>query len=229
MQKKIIKQLDTLRTELSKHLSSLDVLPADLKNEEILTTKSGARKANQLIEQVRTQLAKLLTSSGIKLKQWGRGHAKTFNHLLNEFLLGETSFEISRRGELLRVVHLSTVDILYKNMKLVEERQVFEDGRVRIRQLSATVTEKIYPGEKPTEAARRGLKEELGLKNAYSLRKIRSEKNTVASPSYPGLKSKYLISTYKTSLTPAQYNPRGYVERNKEDGLTAYFVWKKED
>ena len=224
--KRKIGKIKELRKEIADLLETLDIPLKDLETAEITTTKEGAQKANRLIKEMDRTLRDLLRSSGINLRRWGRGKAKTFNHLLNEVLLGETELEYSR-DKLFRTVNLSSVDLLYKDLKLVEERQVFEDGRVRIRELSATVTEKILPGEKPLVAARRGLEEELGIRKIQGIRKTGTEEATLESPSFPDLTSKYYVNNYKTAISKSQFNPRGYIENNRIDGITAFFVWKK--
>lgn len=178
-------------------------------------------------DEITLSISRLLKEFSIDPEMWGKGKAKTLDHLVKEIVIGETTLDVTPDGNLVRVVHLSSVDLTYKDLKLVEEMQIFEDGRVRIRQLSATVTEKIMPGENPKEAALRGIQEELDIKNKMKLKKRNYYERELDSPSYPGLRSLYKIQTFSSTIPQNAFLPEGYIEQNDQDGITAYFVWKK--
>lgn len=191
---------------------------------EISKSLNSTSSKNTLQE----KLTNLLSSTEIDTSSWGKGEARTLEDFVRELEQGESVLSVNSKGELLRTVSIACVDITYKDLKLIEERQVFEDGRVRIRGLSATVTEKILPGETPEKAALRGLDEELGIKNTDTFESIDTKESLrMESPSYPGVKSRYIVHHFEATIDPNEYQPEGYIERNTEEGLTAFFKWKR--
>ena len=172
-------------------------------------------------------MKELLTKSSINTKSWGRGKAKSLDRLLHEIIVGETTLSIGPDKKLIRDVKVSNVTVTYRDLKLAEERQVFEDGRVRVRSLSASIAEKVYPDESPKEATKRCLKEELDLEPTSELKKVNTKVNTVVSPSYPGLRSRYTVHSYELTLDPEYFHPEGSVKKNVQDGITAFFKWRK--
>jgi len=170
-------------------------------------------------------LKQILQSHGVPVEKWGMKMAKTVNHLQKEIDSKECYIEYLD-DELVRFVEFVGVNVTYKGKILKEDRQKFKDGRVRKRQMSSSVSEKMIKGEDPFIAAMRGIEEEIGvtisrdqLKNH---KKLNYYDNSV-SKSYPGLKSKYKGHKFECELTDDQYDPDGYVEI-QEDKNT-YFVW----
>lgn len=176
------------------------------------------------------KVKELLTSVCIDYSKWGKGNSRTFDDFLRELVRGESKLSLDSKGKLLRTVSIACIDITYRDLKLIEERQVFEDGRVRIRGLSATVTEKILPEEDPEKAALRGLEEELGIINTDTFNAVdKKESLRIESPSYPGVRSRYIVHHFEATIDSNEYQPEGYIEQNKDEGLTAFFKWKRRD
>jgi hypothetical protein len=167
-------------------------------------------------------LTTLLSANDADVSLYGTGEAKTLAHLLKEVNGGEVALEISD-GRLLRKAIVITVEVWFGQFRLTEDRQVFTDGRVRNRKLTA-LAEKATPGESYEDAARRGMTEELGFAEVLSLEFLEEKVSVKESPSYPGLASEYTVVCFKAEISSEQYRPEGYVE-NQPDKST-YFVWK---
>ena len=108
-----------------------------------------------------------LEAAGINLSKWGKGEAKTFDHLLKEIRDGEMKL-IEEGGKLLRGVTVAIADIYYtdsdgNSFHLVEDRQEFKDGRMRRRNLPVSLSEKLKSSEDPDSSVIRGIEEELGI------------------------------------------------------------------
>lgn len=173
------------------------------------------------------EVTRTLNIHGIPLHEWGLGGAKTVRHLTQEILNGEATL-IERGEDLVRKISLVKVDVRYRQhngveLQLVEDRQEFEDGRVRRRGL-AGVTEKMKPGEDAMTAARRGLAEELGITEPCIIENLGSDEEIRISTSYPGLiteSTKHSTRTY----VPDEAFRREYIEQ--QDDKRTYFVWKE--
>ncbi len=109
----------------------------------------------------------------------------------------------------------------------MEERQVFKDGRERQRRLATSLTEKLKPKEKPDDAAKRAISEELGIKDIAEPQK--KGEYTVLKPSeiFPGLKSNYNAFMFEVRLNADQFKPEGYIEEQADK--TTCFVWEKQE
>lgn len=178
------------------------------------------------IDALVADLKSKLSEYGIPLDEWGVGKAKTLRHLAQEVLAGETVLVESGR-EILRRVEFVHIEVTYDNgqskLRLVEEKQVFRDGRERRRNLTG-VSEKMLPGENPTSAAARALREEIGVYDSH-LSYQSSETETISSPSYPGLKTEYLKHEAESVIDESDFQPEGYIE--EQDDKTTYFVWQR--
>jgi hypothetical protein len=168
----------------------------------------------------------LLERHNIPFASWGQGHAKTLEHLLKELESGESVLEEDESGELLLKANIVDVEIFHtdrtgKRLKLVEEKQVFNDGRERKRDMPG-VAEKMKPGEKPEEAARRGILEELGI-NLRDVRYHSKNEDTLESFSYPGLKRSSVFYRFSAELDSGEFKPEGYTEVQPDKVAT--FVW----
>lgn len=177
------------------------------------------------------ELKALLESHGVDTSTWGQGATKTIEHLQKEIEDGETTLEIDSDGNLIRKVSLACVNVYYKSedgkiLFLVEEKQVFKNGGERKRTLKSSVTEKMKRGENSTDAATRGVFEELGIEGEINLKKIDkvSDEEEIVS-AYPNLKSKREKDIFETYITESQFRPEGYQE--VQDDKTTYFVWKE--
>ena len=167
------------------------------------------------------KMKKLLES--LPIAQYGKGQAKTVEHLLKEIESGEAQI-VWEGGKPVRVVNLVCVEVVSEDgeQQLVEEKQVFSDGRVRERGIWG-VSEKLKPNEDPYEGAIRAMKEELGVENC-SIQFDSTEREENESPSYPGLTTRYLKTNYTAKVWHEDYRPEGYVEKQKDK--TTYFVWR---
>lgn len=170
-----------------------------------------------------------LNNFSIPIDTWGTGKSKTVEHLLDE-LENEECFLSETDGTLIRSIEFVGVKIYYNqdNERLVlkEDRQEFNDGRIRRRNMPSSVSEKMKFGEDPLKSAIRGIKEELGvdiLSNQLSKRKDLSYDG--GSLSYPGLKTKYKGHQFICELQSHQFDPSGYIEVQKDK--KTYFVWHK--
>jgi len=175
-------------------------------------------------------LQRQLESAGIDTSKWGIGEAKTLAHLQEEIESGESVLISGETGELLRQVAVAVADVYYKSpdgkrYRLKEDRQIFKDGRERRRGLVQAVSEKIRPNESPKNAMIRGIREELGLGGEIKLIEAGTEEETLISPSYPGLPSKYVRHKFKIMLNDEQFNLEGYIEEQPDK--STYFVWEE--
>ncbi len=176
------------------------------------------------------KLEKDLKNAGVDTSSWGKGEAKTLSHLYKELKDGGSQLVTDKDGELLRIVTYVGVDVFYKSpegksYRLKEDKQVFNDGRVRSRNYGHAVSEKIKYDENPELAAVRGIKEELGLEDDIEVSLVSRNEERLTSSSYPGLLSQYIGYKFTAYLNQEQFNPNGYQEV-QEDKIT-YFVWEE--
>jgi len=176
-------------------------------------------------------LLELLTRHNIPFGSWGeQGRAKTIKHLHRELVLGECSWgEGSTTWPLVRCVEAVRINVYFDlptdRLRLREDRQVFRDGRENRSSLDYSMSEKMLPGETPTETAYRGLREELGIEDNISLNFLGTKIFPVqASISYPGLGTKHRAHLFETVLPVHLYQPEGYVETDPDK--TSYFIWQ---
>lgn len=174
-------------------------------------------------------LKSYLNNFSIPIDTWGTGKSKTVEHLLDE-LENEECFLSETDGTLIRSIEFVGIKIYYNqdNERLVlkEDRQEFNDGRIRRRSMPSSVSEKMKFGEDPLKSAIRGIKEELGFEtssNQFSKRKDLFYDG--GSLSYPGLQTKYKGHQFICELQSHQFDPSGYIEVQKDK--KTYFVWHK--
>jgi ADP-ribose pyrophosphatase YjhB (NUDIX family) len=175
------------------------------------------------------ELKALLVKNGIPVEQFGVASAKTISGLLDEVIKGSCQL-VLENNELIRLVNSVNIRIYFnsldKTLYLKEKMQEFADGRIRIRNwLTWSVSEKIEPGENPEQAVIRGMSEELGIHNLTNLTKQEVVNNDQYSPSYPGVKTKYVNNYFNLNLTDEQYKPEGYKE--VQPNITTYWEWKE--
>lgn len=183
----------------------------------------------QEIKDIKTLTSKLKEYK-VPIDYWGTGHAKTVEHLLDELLNDECHIK-DEGGYLVRYIEFVGIRIFYKDKDgnlfyLKEDRQEFKDGRTRRRTMPSSVSEKMKFGEDPSVSSIRGIEEELGIKVTQNqLMKQRDLDYDGGSQSYPGLKTRYKGHQYTCYLRDNQYNPKGYVEVQKDK--STFFVWVK--
>jgi hypothetical protein len=164
---------------------------------------------------------------GIQVDRWGQGSAKTVEHLEEEIRSGESRL-VSERGTLYREIEFVMSDVLYSSgdavWRLVESKQVFQDGRVRVRQKDSSVSEKMKPGEDPVLGLIRGIEEELGFRpDPEQIEELGILEEEQESGSFPGLRTRYRGHRFQCYLTDRQWNPAGYQERQPDK--TTWFSW----
>jgi hypothetical protein len=175
------------------------------------------------------ELRNNLIDHGVPVESWGTGNAKTLNHLFKEIQEGECY--LSDEGEYLtRYIEFIGVKVYYQEQGkmwfLNEDRQEFNDGRVRRRKMPSSVSEKMKSGEDPLVSAIRGIEEELGVKiESSQLSKRRDFTYNGSSVSYPGLSAKYKGHQYSCYLNKEQFNVNGYIEIQKDK--KTFFVWEE--
>lgn len=138
-----------------------------------------------------TDLETWLAAAGIDTTNWGRDNAKTVADLAREIASGESTLQNDPPR---RVVQVVQVIIPRGDNVLIETAQEFADGRVRRR--DHVPSEKMLPNEEPIVAARRCLKEELGLNTDQLLGPptyTNFSKKVIDSPSYPGLTTEFTM------------------------------------
>lgn len=184
---------------------------------------------NQEIEALRNTLWTL----GVPVETWGMGRANSFEDLVREIKDGESKLVIEY-GEVIRLLDMLDLDVFYKDQdgntfKLKEDRQEYIDGsgrEPRRRNLSVSLMEKMKPGEKPEDAIKRALVEELQVEGEVDLRELTDKDVFDPSISYPGTYVRSKIYKGTVFLTPEQFNPDGYIEV-QPGRKTTYFVWER--
>lgn len=143
-------------------------------------------------------LQQWLEISGVDTSTWGRGDAKTIQHLWQEIVDSET---VIQGQPALRIVHAVLVVIRDGDRILIEVDQQLPDHRHR--QRFRPPTEKIRSGESYAGAALRCLEEELNIesKSFYLVPGKYKRKSIVReSFSYPGLFSKYVFHVLEANV-----------------------------
>lgn len=171
----------------------------------------------------------ILVKNGIPVDQFGINAAKTISALFNEVDKGSCQLVLDN-NELIRLVNSCNIRVFYNSSRgmlyLKEKKQVFTDGRTRVRDwFTWSVSEKIEPGENPEQAAIRGMFEELGIQNLDNLTQEEVVDNDQYSPSYPGLRTKYVSNYFDVNLTDEQFKPEGYQEIQPDK--TTYWEWEE--
>lgn len=158
-----------------------------------------------------------------------RGGAKTIGHLLNEIQIGETLLTV-RDGALLRLVRVLFIDVACETggiwQRLHEDRQEFVDGRLRRRNLTTSLGEKIGQGENSNElSVIRALREELGIERYVVARAVKTEESEGTIGSFPGLHSHLTGYYWQVEIFPEDFCQNGYIEVQSDK--STFFVWKR--
>lgn len=169
----------------------------------------------------------MIRETDIDLTLWGREETKTATHLIDEVNDEECTLELID-GILYRNMEVVSITVYSPDQKLLlrEQCQIFNDGRIRVRNLphNCSVAEKLKEYETPSVANIRAFKEELNiLINPDQIDFIITLKETRPSDSYPGIYNRQITNVFETTLTEEQFNPEGYIEV-QEDKKT-YFTW----
>jgi len=184
----------------------------------------SSRQFESLESGSNTDLKSYLIGYGISVNEWGKGYAKTIEHLAKEIESNECSL-VDKNGVLVRGIEFVMCEIFYKGLKLKEEKQIFKDGRERTRVKESSMSEKMEIGEDPLDSLIRGIGEELGVVvREDQLIPDGSINRESESVSFPGLTTRYLGHKYSCTFNESQYNPEGYVEHQKDK--STYFIWE---
>jgi hypothetical protein len=171
-----------------------------------------------------------LSQYRIPFQQWGQGTSKTLDHLVKEIEDGESVF-IEEKGQLIRLISVLGIKVTcilgHDTFVLVEDRQVFKDGRTRQRNfIPDSVSEKLKGDEIPdAQAVRRALKEELRVTDIRDVSIGERMVEEKESQSYPGLITRLTIHKFKAEIWAIGFQAAGYQEIQADK--TTYFVWKK--
>lgn len=163
----------------------------------------------------------------IKTSTW----IKDVSSLYNEIKNNECVLEIGKNGDLLRRVDVVMVKCFYTDrdgnrFQLVEEKQVFKNGKIRERGFDY-VAEKLQAGENPEQSALRGLEEELQVSGPdieLTSMQDQNASDTKESPSYLGISSVYTKHVFSCNIPDKHYH-ENYVEVQPDK--TNYFKWVK--
>ena len=186
--------------------------------------------AETQIEEEIAKTTKTLAEYGISTENWGKDSAKTVRHLAIEILKGESRLESDPdTGKLIRHVAFVHVDVRYitedrTELQLVEDEQIFHDRpKPKIRN-QIGVSEKLTSGQTPLDAARFGLRSELGIQSDLNYSEPKTETFDDVSPTYPGLlnrKTKHAVQVY---IGKDDYKPK-YQEVQWDK--TTNFSWRE--
>ncbi len=173
-------------------------------------------------------LLDVLRAANIPIDEYGKGNAKTIEHLLSEIHEGEAIMTVGEQGAVYREVNVLWLDVLCelsdgKVYLLREDRQEFKDGRTRVRKLDSSIGEKLKPDEKIEDAAYRALQEELGIGIVESLYENGYTERTFMPDSFPGIESNYKMHQYVSVIPEEAFKSEGYVEYQPDK--TNYYVW----
>lgn len=176
-----------------------------------------------------SDLKELLDQHGIDYNKWSEiQEAKTIEDLQTERDKQECILTVDESG-LIRKTEAIKIKIEYSDesgqlLRLVEDRQEFNNGKFRRRPTSSAVWEKIKPGEDPREEALRGLREELNI-DAINIEHIGESANAEPPQDYPGIPTLIEATEFKLQMNNELFLPNGYVE-NQETKKT-FFAWRK--
>ncbi len=151
------------------------------------------KMSESLVDQFPTaaDLDNWLRQQGVDTVQWGQNGAKTCGNLWRELQKGDC---VLQESPLLRLVTVAQVIIRRGGNMLVEIAQEFADGTMRERNIPPA--EKMLPGEDVLAGMLRCLHEELGISPEQATLYPETHRQVVrdlASPSYPGLPTRYVI------------------------------------
>lgn len=115
-------------------------------------------------------------------------------------------------------------DIDGRRCRLVEDRQVFTNGRVRPRpHIPTSLAEKLKRGEDLRAALARAMAEELGIREYHILSDFTETTETKQSQSFPGLESEYRVFKVDVLIDGSEVKDE-YQERQPDK--TTYFAWE---
>lgn len=190
-------------------------------------------------------LSAFLERHGVPVSEYGTGHTKTIADLLGsiqsrEVILKKAGGSLRKRKKSIQNMPLlycakvkldiySDADPDGRLRYLVEGDQSL-NGTLRTRSWRRSLSEKIGSEENPSEAAERGMHEELGMvftnttsPNIFPYEQYESPPRL--SKSFPGLLAAGPRFRFVTQLDPSLYDPCGYDEY-RDGELRTHFGWK---
>ena len=171
-------------------------------------------------------LARLLADHGVAIECWRHPDANTVDDLYRELMRGECRL---LDGPLRRELAIVRIWIRRREQVLIEAEVIETPGRSQLR--SRLPSEKMLPGESPEAAAKRGVYEELACadERIAVVRAVGPIFETRSSaPTYPGLRSDYLIHDVECTVAGL---PDGAFETQEDDRehsgkmITHRWVW----
>lgn len=176
-----------------------------------------------------SHLEEILRFYSIDTELYGKGERKDLEDLYDEIIDGESEI-FSNGKDVLRVINTVNLFIFYKDespneyLFLREEKQVFNDSRVKIRNLLPSISEKKLREENSLTSLQRGVEEELGLMlNLQKLERLPDRIEIKKSKSY-GIYTKNYMEEYFYLLEDVQYRKR-YIEVQSKKKIC--FSWQK--
>lgn len=178
------------------------------------------------------KLVSILNIAKVPLEQWGIDEAKNIDDFLDEITSGEAKVTLTYNGELHRSIDVAIMEVLYiaKDSTvygLREDRQEFNDGRVRRRNLPTSIAIKIKLDETPEEASVRALTSEMSVREPSEIREFKFERNVSESTSFPGVTTYCNSYPFIAMLDSDSFNPNGY--KHQQDDRINYYVWEMID
>lgn len=173
-----------------------------------------------------------LSEHQIPTDDWGKGDAKTVEHLQAEVDCGDSIVVYDEAaGVPIRTIKVLAVTVLCTHWtgkyRLVEDRQVFTGGRERRRKLLHSLGEKVKADVEPDDAeVKRAIREELNILLLQNISWQDPFSEQGESDSYPGLPTKYLLYPVTVHIFASDLKFDGHVEEQKDK--KTYFVWTKD-
>lgn len=174
------------------------------------------------------ELQHWLTGHGIAFDDWGRDRdgSKSVTRLWQEIASGESWLTDDPP---LRQVAVVSLRIESDGKRLTEVGQLLADGAVRRR--NSPPTEKLKPGETPAAGALRCAIEELRVVAQDVQIAAQPLSTTVEeshSPSYPGLRTRYLLHTITATIPTLPTSAFTTEEAPDSDAavLTHHWEWQ---
>ena len=186
------------------------------------------------------QLTHWLSTHGILIDTWGKGDAKTVSDLWQEMSYGETTLQLlpeqnttQQTPLLVRLVQVVELLIKRQDYTLLEAGQLLNNGAQRHR--NHLPAEKMKADETPLAAAWRCLREELTaddeILEQVVVSIVENARKERMSPSYPGLRTEYLLYRAEVSGLPLPTEDFSTDNRAYNEGdpvKTHYWHWTKE-
>lgn len=172
------------------------------------------------------ELDEFLRRYGVPVWSYGLNQAKTLAQLLEEVKKGECRLSVED-GRVVRSAGVVCLNVYQNGLILVEDKQIFLDGRERRRKSSISLGEKIEKDETQEKALDRLIQqEEVSYLESVRDQIIQSSLKlgrVGESPGYPGIISKYEFFLYEVSLPETLTVP---LVIHEPDGKIVHYRWE---